>query len=1145
MPSNEFDPAKTPIEGRMLLEASAGTGKTYSLMRVLLRLLVEEEEIELDRILVVTFTNAATDELSSRLRNNLTELIEQIRLNNGGSFKDLLDSWKEKKYSQDKILEKLQKALNKIDDAAIFTIHGFCQRILQDFVFSSKGNYDFEIGDDSNAKDKALSTFLRTNLPKVYPTCPTEQLSLARDIPWSEILTTAAGLSRTKPLTQQMKLMKDADQKPEDETNQFFYSFIDQATKLYEENKKEDRLYTFDDLLIEAEDRIVKDPEFTKAIQNLYDAALIDEFQDTDSIQYSIFKRLFLEDPKNSKPVIFVGDPKQSIYRFRNASLETYLLAKKEINNTYQLIKNFRSTPGIIAGVNEYFNPVGKSPRGGFLNPALTYSPVKANEKKLPLLIERNGKLEPLSSFAFWSNTDTSALSDADTLHNMEAIAIAEEIESLLRDMVFYEGRRLRPSDIAILVAKRSHADQVIEQLRKRGIRTLRSSNENVLCSKEAHELKSILEAMYDPRDTRLVAAAQATRIFGDSLNDLLNNDAASAQARLLLENSAKIYEKSGIIAAVSNLFAGAKTEERLLQYGGERALTNYQHILELLHQQHNTIDNLQGLLRWLKQEKENSNENYKLRRETDSDVVRVETIHSSKGLQYPVVYYLDRQITFSKKQKVRDDETGVITFYETEQKAPDDFVERTYEESMRLLYVAMTRATARVVLPYFFKKTKSGAPDGRNGCGGKNPLAQAICGESAGKMAIINGLNRLRDALKPNGLAATEVKKALLDGISDYNKDSSHPLTLSKEALDAYSPFDIRFDFDPDKFEDSKVSFREQPMHLDLRAGDGAKQYTSWTSSSFSSLLRTMEAQDSAVITDETEAPESEEPIVESKEEDILEVLKGSQSATEFGTKVHELLEKIFNKNFHDWKIRVYKFLDDRFKGYVVPDTEERKAEIETKTEKLFDELFSAKILPTAPEFELAQLFKNLKNCRPELEFMLSVGAPIKGRERLTASLLAETLAAFDSRYKDFHLSELDMRGYLTGSIDLAFAADGKYWVIDWKTNKIDYRNNAPELYTPEAVDALMKNNHYELQLALYLVALKRMLEVRLNLPEGTGYKAIGGAVYCFLRGIDRNARGTYFERPKDALIECLDDFLKNGFSRELLESRAKGALK
>lgn len=1136
----EFDAATTPIEGHMLLEASAGTGKTYSLMRVLLRLLVEKG-IELDRILVVTFTNAATDELSSRLRSNLTELIEQIRLKKNGSFNDLLDSWEEKKYCSAEILEKLQTALNKIDDAAIFTIHGFCQRILQDFVFSSKGNYDFEIGDDSDAKDKALTTFLRTNLPKAYPTCPTEQLSLARDIPWADILSTATALSRTKPLTQQMKLMKDSEHEPEEETNQFFNTFIDQATTLYEKNKKDERLFTFDDLLIEAEERIVKDPEFTKAIQNLYGAALIDEFQDTDPIQYSIFKHLFLDDPEGSKPVIFVGDPKQSIYRFRNASLETYLLAKNEINNLYQLVKNYRSTPGIIAGVNEYFNPEGKGPDGGFLNQALTYSPVQFNKKKLPLLLEKNGKLEPLPSFAFWSNADTKALSNAEALRDMEAIAIAEEIESLLKENVLYEGRRLRPSDIAILVAKRFHADKVIEQLRKRGIRTLRSSNENVLCSKEAHELKSVLEAMYDPRDTRLVAAAQATRIFGDSLNDLLNNDAASAQARLLLENSAKIYEKRGIIAAVSNLFAGAKTEERLLQYGGERALTNYQHILELLHQQHNTIDNLQGLLRWLKQEQKKNNDSYTLRRETDSDVVRVETIHSSKGLQYPVVYYLDRPISFSKSQEFRDDATGVITFYETEQKAPDDFVEKSYEESMRLLYVAMTRATARVVLPYFFKKTKSGAPHGS--VGGKYPLAQAISGETSGGMAIINGLNRLREALSPKEASAREVRKALLEGISEHNKNNAHPLMLSEKALNAYSPFDIRFDFEPGKFSDFEVSIREQIEHLDLRAGRGDRQNRSWISSSFTSLLRTMEAQDSAVITDETEASESEEPVAASKEEDILEVLKGSQSAAEFGTKVHELLEKIFDKNFHNWKLRVYKFLDDRFKGYVAPETEERKAEIETKTEEFFENLFEAKILPSAPGFHLAQLFKNLKDCRPELKFMLSVGAPIKGRERLTASLLAETLTAFDSRYKDFHLSELDMRGYLTGSIDLAFAADGKYWVIDWKTNKIDYRNNAPELYTPEAVDALMKNNHYELQLTLYLVALKRMLEVRLNLPEGEGYKVIGGAIYCFLRGINKEGRGTYFERPKDGLIECLDDFLKNGFSRELLESRAKGA--
>ena len=174
-----------------------------------------------------------------------------------------------------------------------------------------------------------------------------------------------------------------------------------------------------------------------------------------------------------------------------------------------------------------------KGPDGGFLNQApLTYSPVQFNKKKLPLLLEKNGKRRTPPSFAFWSNADTKALSNAEALRDMEAIAIAEEIESLLKENVLYEGRRLRPSDIAILVAKRFHADKVIEQLRKRGIRTLRSSNENVLCSKEAHELKSVLEAMYDPERYASCGAAQATRIFGDSLNDLLNNDAASAHRR-------------------------------------------------------------------------------------------------------------------------------------------------------------------------------------------------------------------------------------------------------------------------------------------------------------------------------------------------------------------------------------------------------------------------------------------------------------------------------------------------------------------------------------------------------------------------------------------------------------------------------------
>lgn len=215
----------------------------------------------------------------------------------------------------------------------------------------------------------------------------------------------------------------------------------------------------------------------------------------------------------------------------------------------------------------------------------------------------------------------------------------------------------------------------------------------------------------------------------------------------------------------------------------------------------------------------------------------------------------------------------------------------------MRLLYVAMTRATARVVLPYFFKKTKNGAPHGS--VGGKNPLAQAISGETSGGLAIIGGLNRLREALSPKEASAREVRKALLDGISEYNKNSAHPLMLSEKALNAYIPFEIRFDFELGKYGDSEVSFRQPPEHLDLRAGRGEKQNRSWISSSFTSLLRTMEAQDSAVITDESEALESEETVAESKEEDVLEVLKGTQSAGRIRHESPRIIRKDFRQKF------------------------------------------------------------------------------------------------------------------------------------------------------------------------------------------------------------------------------------------------------
>lgn len=1149
-PIPAFDVIRTPISKPMLLEASAGTGKTYSLMHVLLRLLVEKE-LSLKNILVVTFTNAAAFELSSRLRKNLTEILEKLSIitdpesySGDPVVKEQLEVWSngtgEGNITLSQVKERVQKALSEIDDAAIFTIHGFCQRMLQDYVFSSKGNYDFNLGDDTEAKEKAVNDFLRANLPKSFPGEAGLQLSAASAFDWNKVLEKVSKLSTGKSLISQIKPMKDNENECAPEIADFFYTFVREAYPAFVENKKEERIFTFDDLLTETEAKVINEAEFVQEIRKLFSAALIDEFQDTDPVQYSIFRRLFLQDEESEKPVIFVGDPKQSIYKFRNADLDTYLQAKNDINNTYELTKNFRSTPGIIEGVNAFFgNGISRTSGGAFLNPKLTYSSIDFNKKKLPLLKKDGDKFVPLSSFAIWSNFQQEPKENADENKNTEAVAIAEEIVELLSQEVYFEGRRLRPSDIAVLVCKRKDADELTLALKERNIRYLKPSSESITGTKEAEEIKHILEAMADPRNTGAVALAESTKVFGKTLNNIMNDDASSAEVRLLLEKAIKTYENKGIIAAFSLLFAGAGTEERLLSVGGERALTNYQHILELLYEQRKQISTIQGLLRWWKEEirKESHPDGYNARRETDKDVVRIETVHASKGLQYPVVFYLDRS---SKKGSVSvfDDPNGNgVIFKEKKGTPPDAVVLKEDEEKVRLLYVAMTRATSRLVVPFFIKTNKDGSIHGNYGA--TFAIAKSLTGSTSGGSAGLSLLqlkDELSDSKLPYPNVVDKVREALSEGLSSAEPHCLPPgFDLTKFCADDYQPFELKYDLKNESILGASIHVLRQQKEKELSAGTGEKQDQVWRTSSFSGLLKSVENNESLVISDESETTDQVDVEVEdTSEEDILEVLKGKQNALEFGTKIHELLEKIFGSNFISWKETVGIFINERINVYLPEVSEARKEEIKNKAMKLFEDLLNCKPLPTQSEFSLHSLLENGAQKRPEMEFLLSVGSPVKGREPFTAKRLSETLAAFDKDFEDLQLSDQDLKGYLTGSIDLAFKAGDRFWILDWKTNKIDYQDNHPKLYTKESVASLMKKDRYGLQLTIYLIALKRILEQRFNIENG--YDRIGGALYCFLRGINASGRGTYYRRPSRAMITCLDDFLMHGFSANVL---------
>ena len=467
---NVFDPIHTSLTEPILIEASAGTGKTYSLMHLLLRLIVEKR-IDIERILIVTFTKNATSELRNRLQQALLNILEIFQ--NESSWKQELDKLEDETLKSqielwvqtgaitpESIRETVTEALSKIEDASIFTIHSFCQRMVKDCSFSSRSDSDAEIGDTSGLISEVVDTFVRKEIKNVNLI---DQVGFLKYPGFSKILERVSALSVRSPCSQSIIFDNTISFK------QHLEKFRDEAPALLKKLKAAARTVTYDDLLVEMEARL-DNPEFVKAVREKFDAVLIDEFQDTDPLQYTIFSELFLKAPERQIPVVFVGDPKQSIYGFRSADLDTYLDSKKDIKNHLYLKKNFRSTPGLVASINTFFGlNSSASGIGSFLNSKIQYTDVEFNSSKLPLF-ERtsDGKFIPLSSFEVWRwSSQEIDPSNVNVLEKYEDFFLAEKIKSLLEKDIRVGSslRKLKPSDIAILVRRRKDADGLMEEL--------------------------------------------------------------------------------------------------------------------------------------------------------------------------------------------------------------------------------------------------------------------------------------------------------------------------------------------------------------------------------------------------------------------------------------------------------------------------------------------------------------------------------------------------------------------------------------------------------------------------------------------------------------------------------------------------------
>ncbi len=802
-----FEVAETALHpGVTLIEASAGTGKTYTIAGIFLRLVLEQR-IPINRILAVTYTVAATAELRDRVRRRLHEALEDLRR---GESEDLitqrfLDTGDPSQGCRD-----LHLAVQSFDEAQIFTIHGFCQRILHESSFESGLSFDVELLADPTAifedvaKDFWRSRFYQStpllarlalagghspdswiallqrlrNHPDIAIIPPPgdlccEELLRKIDVAFDRILTTwriegerierlltdEKSLSRDKSksnfsldgitglVASMSELTHDLSKSPPacllaceqlsrsevlrctkstgtppshpffDQCEEFreltalyfhqlTHDFLSFARSELPIRKERRNVVTYDDLTTRLRDalRAPDSDHFTARIAGKYHAALLDEFQDTDPIQYDIFRKLF---GKGAHQLVYIGDPKQAIYGFRGADVFTYLKAAGSASHRFTLQTNFRSEQTLLDGVNAFFNQVTQP----FLISQIGYLPVSAPAKPKKSFVAMSGCEEAPLRFRWLA--DSCNQEAAELAINR---AVADDIARYKASGARLGDRPLAFSDMAVLVRSNAQASNLQKLLRARGIKSALKSDASVFQSLEAAELLRLLNGMSTPGDSILLKTALATRIVGLDAAELVQAGGDERSWQDWVDRFAsyrKLWETGGFIGAFRQILIELRLRERLIQLpGGERSLTNFLHLAELLHQAEREQRLTPGTLcAWLQQRRtsgSDTSEDDQLRLESDDDAVLLATIHKSKGLEYPVVFcpFLWKAGDSTKRTDLvfhdPDEDHRLTLDLRARKQAPESdrqTGEERMAEALRSFYVAITRAQNRCIV--------------------------------------------------------------------------------------------------------------------------------------------------------------------------------------------------------------------------------------------------------------------------------------------------------------------------------------------------------------------------------------------------------------------------------------------------------------
>lgn len=1165
----EFDLAATPLaDGTSLIEASAGTGKTFTLAGLYLRLLIERR-LGVEQILVVTYTKAATGELRERIRRLLTQAQEAFaRLAaNQPPAADLpaylVRLLRQHSADTAAVARKLDAALGDFDQAAIYTIHGFCQRALRDRAFETASLFDVELlPDPADLEARAMEDFWRREVVGAGAVAVAFAMveletpaALLRDLrallqhprlamlpdppldPQTEQREIASALARLQAewaaqagqikavFGSQAKWCKDlyildakmqaafagveavlmqsnpspaalsrlrlftcaaiakgtrSQQSPPDlpffSLCDAFFAAADRwliavrqaALRALRETlpslKAQLKVQTYDDLLarLDAALRSPTGEALAAALRAQFHAALIDEFQDTDPLQFEIFRRIFQSPTADGRrPVLFlIGDPKQAIYRFRGADLHTYLLAKRTADRRFTLRQNFRSETPLVEAVNTIFS---RNP-AAFLAPDIPFEPARsaADADHAPFTLA--GRRPP--ALQVWLYPASQGSIPAETARRTLPPIIASEIVRLLNSGARLGDRPLAPRDLAILVPANADAPGLAQALVARGVHAVLQTTASLFVSEAVTDMRRLLAALAAPGDEARLKSAICTVALGLDAAQLqaAAQDEAEWQTRCeRFAELAQVWDRAGFLPTFRALLQREQVRPRLLALDdGERRLTNLLHLAEILHdaaREHQL--SRAGLLHWLDEQAEakTGGEVYQLRLERDEHAVRIATIHRSKGLQYGVVFcpYSWKGVLGGQRKPQpmfhRQDAAGrpelVFDFGSDElEDSRTRAAEEELAEDIRKYYVALTRAEHRCVVVW-----------GR--------FNQAETSAAAWLLHPPPGDAPPLEALKANWTRSAAPRIA--HDLDQFAADSGNTL----EVVPLPSANEARY----------------QPPVAEVRPA-AARRFTGaierdWRISSFSSLTAGRHSEQPDY--DPHPAP----PTDDTPATGIFAFPRGARA----GVCLHELFEQLDFTRARAPEPRAIIARVLRESGL-----ESRWLEV---LERMVDRVLGAP-LPTQPPVSLAEVPPAAR--LNELEFCFPIG-------RLDPTALSDFLARHSRRDEPpGRLVFEPVTGLVKGFMDLVFKARGRFFLVDWKSN---WLGNQPRDYAPARLAEEIRRRHYDLQYRLYTVALDKYLRARV--PDYDYDRHFGGVCYIFLRGVHESHPecGIHFDRP------------------------------